>query len=231
MVGIVADIPQDMWEMAVSRLNQFGVFADEERGFPGSSMLHHEFGAFETTLRSKGYTGGPMEIEEIDQPKNGVSFLIFDQAKHGDVRSAAVAWEQEYWDRWHKLVADSVTDWLQRLDALKVTMQSWLPVGMSIVDLTPTPMNEELMRKFRVAPVKMPTFEVRKGPIRIMKVQPKGLWIIGANGRVDLITATASYILVDQSQRFCPSDWRYYTSTNRRVPTALDKTQFVSLLN
>jgi hypothetical protein len=230
MVGNVADIPQDMWDAAVSRLNQFGVFADEERKLPGLPTLQHEFTDFETTLRSKGYAGGHMEIGEIDQPNNDVTFLIFDQAKHRDVRSAAVTWEHEYWDRWHKLVADSVTDWLRRLDVLKVTMQSWLPPDMSIVDLTPTFMHEELMKKFNVPSVKMPTFEVRLGLNRIMKVQPKGLWIIGANGRVDLVTASASYILIDQSERFCPSDWYYYNLTHKRTPTRLDKAQFVSLL-
>jgi len=35
MVGNVADIPQDVWDAALSRLNQFGVFADEERKLPG----------------------------------------------------------------------------------------------------------------------------------------------------------------------------------------------------
>jgi len=33
-----------------------------------------------------------------------------------------------------------------------------------------------------------------------MRFQPKGLWVIGANGRVDLITKAAAPILVDQSE-------------------------------
>jgi hypothetical protein len=220
------------WQTAVSRLNQIGVFADEERVLASLPTLRGELTTFESTLRSKGYTGGALEIDEIDQPRNGVTFLIFDKAKLSDVHSAEVAWEHEYHNRWHKRVQDSVQDWLKRLHSLKNTMQGWLPSGLSIVDRPPIPMNEGLMRKFSVPPADMPTFDVQKGSNRVMRVQPKGLWIIGANGRVDLTTATASYILVDQSPQFSGApDWRYYTSVNKRQLTPLDRAHFVNLLN
>jgi hypothetical protein len=61
-----------------------------------------------------------------------------------------------------------------------------------------------LMRRFDVSPREMPVFELRSGPERVMRIQPKGLWIIGANGRVDLITKATAPILVDQSEPLEP---------------------------
>jgi hypothetical protein len=227
----MVNIPPEALDTAVGRLNQAGVFGDEERKFPSLPALMRDFTGFETTLRSRGYIGGALEIGELDQPKDGVNFLIFDKAKLGDVRSAAVAWEQEYRARWQRIVEERVRNWLRRLVNLQTTMQGWLPAGMQIVARPPTKMHEDLMIKFGVPPADMPTFEVHAGANRIMRVQPKGLWIIGANGRVDLITPTASYILVDKSDRLSgASDWHYYTSANRRQSTRLDDAQFVSLL-
>jgi hypothetical protein len=103
---------------------------------------------------------------------------------------------------------------------------------MSIANRTPTVMHEELMRKFNVPPTQMPTFEVIRGTERVMRVQPKGLWIIGANGRVDLITKKASYILVDEAEPSTPaSNWHYYASGDKRRATEFDQAHFVSLLN
>jgi hypothetical protein len=111
-------------------------------------------------------------------------------------------------------------------------MEKWLPEGMAITGRAPTPMLEELMRKFNVGPAEMPTFEIVRGTERVMRVQPKGLWVIGANGRVDLITKNASYILVDESEpSSVTSDWNYYASTKERRATQLDQTHFLSLLN
>lgn len=231
MAGRVEDIPSQALDAAITRLNQVGVFADEEREFPSLPTLIRDFKDFESTLRSRSYAGGELDFGEVDQPNEDIDFLIFDKDKLGDVRSAAVAWEQEYRARWRKIVEDSVDDWLKRLETLKITMQGWLPNGMQIVARPPAKMYEEMMIKFGVPPADMPTFDVREGDKRIMRVQPKGLWIIGANGRVDLITPAASYILVDKAERLSkPSDWQYYTSTNKQQPTPLDETQFVSLL-
>jgi len=72
--------------------------------------------------------------------------------------------------------------------------------GLRIVDRHPTLMYEELMRRFQVSSVEMPTYGIVRDNARLMRVQPKGLWVIGANGRVDLVTKAASLILVDASE-------------------------------
>lgn len=230
MPSNLASISNNTWTTLVSRLTSVGVFADEERQFPGIETLRHELAEFGELLSANGYGGGPIAIEEIDQPENGVSFLVFDQTIHGDVRSANIAWKNEYWQRWHDKVTERVNDWLLRLSKLKALMESWLLPGMTIVDRPPTLMNEELMRKFGVGPAAMPTFDVQEATRRVMRVQPKGLWIIGANGRVDLITVSASYILVDKAANLQPPNWQFYTSTNRHHSIPFDQHHFVSLL-
>jgi hypothetical protein len=82
-------------------------------------------------------------------------------------------------------------------------------------------MSEELMRRFDVDARMMPAFEIRAGNQRILRFQPKGLWIIGAKGRVDLITKAAAPILVDQSEPLSKStNWQLYDprDRNRSVP-------------
>jgi hypothetical protein len=232
MTANLAQISQEAWKTAADRLNSIGVFADEERKFPSVSMLRREVPQFEGALRKNGYGGGTLAIEETDTPRDDVQFLVFDTAKISDQESAEAAWHQDYRDRWHKRVSDRVENWISRLENLKETMQDWLPNGMSIVDRPPTRMYEGLMREFNVPPAQMPTFEVLRGTQKVMRVQPKGLWIIGANGRVDLITGKGSLILVDNSE--FPSsapDWHYYAPEARTNSVQLDKARFIGLLN
>ena len=232
MTANLAEIPPEAWKAAAARLGAVGVFADEERKFPSVSMLRRESPQFEATLRKNGYAGGALAIEETDIPKEGIKFLVFDTAKFSSPESAEAAWYQDYLVRWHQRVSDKVNNWIDRLEILKGTMQTWLPNGMSIVDRPPTQMYEELMRKFNVPPAKMPTFEVVRGTKKVMRVQPKGLWITGANGRVDLITGKGSLILVDNSE--FPSDtpdWHYYAPETRTSSAQLDKARFIDLLN
>ena len=77
----------------------------------------------------------------------------------------------------------------------------------------------------------MPVFEIRAGSQRVMRVQPKGLWIIGANGRVDLITRKAAPILFDQSDPLSrPSNWQLYDSKDRKRSVSLTQQTFSDLI-
>ena len=191
MVDTLTEVLPADWKVAAGRLNDLGVFADEEQKFPGPSTIRREMLQFEATVRKEGYTGRPLSMIEVDRPNEGVDFVVFDRARLGDHLTAVATWSQDYANRWQKRVEARVKDWIKRLNDLKATIQGWLPSGAAIVDLSPTPMHEEMMKRFRVPEAKMPTFEIHMGPKRIMRVQPKGLWIIGANGRVDLITSNS----------------------------------------
>lgn len=192
MPSSVENIPSDAIQTAANRLGGIGVFADEDRNYPTASTLRLELATLDERLRSSGYTGGSLALEYLEQPRDGVEFLVYDAARFVDARSAENAWYTDYRNRWHARVVARVNDWITRLHDLKILIRGWLPEDMSIVDRPPTRMHEELMRKFNVPPASMPTFEVVQGSKKILRAQPKGLWIIGANGRVDLVTAKGS---------------------------------------
>jgi hypothetical protein len=231
MLAELSDVSQEVWKTAAERLTGIGAFADEEHKLPDLTVLRKTLAEVEAAVRVEGYKGGRLEVGPIDRPREGVDFLIFDHQHHGNIRAAEAAWNGDYGNRQHEIVDKSVRDWIDRLTKLKTMMKGWLPTDMSIVDRLPTPMNEERMKSFDVPPAQMPTFEVHRGVARIMRVQPKGLWIIGANGRVDLTTAKASYILVDKSEPLSGApDWHYYASANGRQSTPLDMAHFKSFL-
>ena len=227
MVNQTADLQPDAWAKAAERLNSVGVFADERRQFPSSPNLQQ----FDEKMRANGYSGGVLEVGDLENPKDGVSLVIFDKSKFTHAAEAVSAWDQEYQTRWHQRVQYRVSDWLSRLDNLSALIKSWLPSSMSIISRSPVMLREELMVKFGVPSANMPSFDIFEGNTRIMRVQPKGLWIIGANGRVDLITPKSSYIVVDKSSpEESESSWHFYSPDNKRKSTALDESSFRRLL-
>ncbi len=109
-----------------------------------------------------------------------------------------------------------VDDWIERLQALRAQVAGWLAAdfpSLRVVDRAPVPLHQAPMRRSGLAPRDMPAFEIHGGERRIMPFLPKGLWIIGGNGRVDVIARDAAPTLVDRSEPLAPqADWRIYDS-------------------
>jgi hypothetical protein len=172
----------------------------------------------EDRLRETAYRGGSLAIGTLVRPHDDVEVLVYDSDQYQGVDQAELAWERDYQDRWHQIVERRAKDWIERLGDLRSRMADWVQEApefatLRLVDLAPLPMSEEPMRRFAVPSEEMPVFELRAGSKRIMRFQPKGLWIIGANGRVDLTTKSASRILVDRSEPLAgPSLWQMYDS-------------------
>lgn len=230
-VGLLDEVSPNTWQEAAALLNQVGVFANEGRKFPSPGVLEGNASDLEKRLRAHGYTGGPIDFIEVDPPREGVTLLVFDQDQIPDPTSAQSRWYEDYRKRWKRRVTERLSDWLQRLEDLKRDMQAWLPAGYSLRDRPPVPIHEELMRKFGVAPAKMPSFDIVQGSTPILRVQPKGLWTIGANGRVDLVGRRGTFILVDRSEPLSGNpQWEFYSPSNRRAGTELSQVTFTDLL-
>jgi hypothetical protein len=109
-----------------------------------------------------------------------------------------------------------VDDWIERLQALRSQVAGWLAAdfpSLRLVDRAPVPMHQGPMRRAGLAPRDMPAFEVVGVETRIMRFLPKGLWVIGANGRVDIISRLAAPQLVDRSEPLAPeTNWQIYDS-------------------
>ena len=76
-------------------------------------------------------------------------------------------------------------------------------------------MHEELMRKFDVPETRSRHFVwTEMAATRCFK--PKGLWVIGANGRIDLYTRKGAFIIVDLAERGASPRWTIFRASNKR---------------
>ena len=64
------------------------------------------------------------------------------------------------------------------------------------------------MRKFGIAAKRMPTLELQDRAGHVARLVPRGLWIIGSNGRVDLKRDGRRYLIVDMAENFEAPDWQ-----------------------
>ena len=91
-------------------------------------------------------------------------------------------------------------------------------------------MSEELMRKMDVPPQQLPTLElVRDGGVCV-SFRPYGLWIIGTNGRIDLVKGQERYFLLDHAGTFESADWHVAPATARRDSKPFNDTWLQALL-
>lgn len=68
-------------------------------------------------------------------------------------------------------------------------------------------MHEELMERFEIPEREQPNLSVRSPQGTEIWIKPKGLWVIGANGRVDLFSPKGVYTLADTADKFEPPHW------------------------
>jgi hypothetical protein len=49
-----------------------------------------------------------------------------------------------------------------------------------------------------------------------MNIKPVGLWILGGNGRMDIISKNKNYTLIDLSDNFRSSKWYLYEASDKK---------------
>lgn len=77
-------------------------------------------------------------------------------------------------------------------------------------------MQEELMKEYGVPPKKVPIFDMFVGNQLKASFKPVGLWVVGAKGRIDILTREGSYVLVDLGEDDDHPDWKVFTPKNRK---------------
>ena len=112
----------------------------------------------------------------------------------------------EFVDAQH--IQGRVDDWEERVNDLYALIRDWLPDGWEARLGRPAVMLEPLMRKFGIAAQKIPTLELFNQTGDKAKLEPRGLWIIGYNGRIDLIHDNQIYLIVDRAENFEQPDWQ-----------------------
>lgn len=124
-----------------------------------------------------------------------------------------------------------VEDWETRVNALYATVQAWLPEGWTARDGAPVRMHEELMREFSVPARSIPTLLLDSDAGRSAVLEPRGLWIIGANGRVDMKIGDRHYLLVDVAGNFEAPQWQAASLERRIDRVALTESWFARALS
>ncbi len=109
-----------------------------------------------------------------------------------------------------------VDDWIHRVNSLYGELSAALPEGWETKADTIT-MHEELMRKFSVPAATVPALAfVHQSGARAALI-PRGLWVVGANGRLDLTANGQRYLVLDLADSFTCPDWRVCSVQDRRT--------------
>lgn len=130
-------------------------------------------------------------------------------------------------------IEDRVKDWKERLNTLYVFVEQSLSNNKE-VELRKdrlTTMHEELMQKYSVSPEKIPLLDIYKNKNIIATFKPIGLWVIGANVRVDILTESGAYIVVDISEKGEESNWQVYSPKNRKEGRRFDSSFIAELVD
>lgn len=131
-------------------------------------------------------------------------------------------------------VENRIAEWVSRLDSLFDQVQEWAgdqsawQAERSLV----RQQEEELMRSHRIPPRQVPflTLWADNKRHRVSFV-PSALWIIGADGRVNVTTNKHQFILVDRRNGHdgC-SDWQILSADLRRSSSPFNRHALLSIL-
>lgn len=128
-------------------------------------------------------------------------------------------------------VVDEVDDWVRRLDRLYADVCAWLAAreGFRCEQTRTVTMSDEMMQKFAVMDRPLPILDVSHLGDVVASFVPRGLWLIGAWGRVDIITRDRTSILlaIKQAERF---EWLLTSSEDRRQKRPFDQSVVLDLV-
>lgn len=106
-------------------------------------------------------------------------------------------------------VEKRVDDWEKRIAELYSSIKDWLAPLSSyeIKERQDVRMYEELMQKNEVPERTLTSLDIYCEGRIVATIKPIGLWIVGANGRIDILLNQGAIMLVDISERFAPPSW------------------------
>jgi hypothetical protein len=132
-------------------------------------------------------------------------------------------------------ISARVDDWIDRLHNLRKLVESWVtelyPDGsVAVVDAGSRPMHEQLMVTAGVEDRQMECFDIVSGSERLAAFRPKALWVVGANGRIDIVCRKRIPMLIDLARPHDPPDWTILDSHQPAKRVKFDRTSFQQLL-
>lgn len=129
-------------------------------------------------------------------------------------------------------VIEEVDDWLRRVEQLYSDVREWLEDDKDLrcEQARTVTVSEEMMREFAVADRDLPVLDVLRDDQVVASFVPRGLWLIGAWGRVDVITRDRTWILLAMKQRD-DFEWKLASSENRERMKTFDSSALREILN
>jgi hypothetical protein len=128
-------------------------------------------------------------------------------------------------------VVQEVEDWIRRVEALYDGVRIWLAdrPGLRFEQSRTVTMSEEMMQQFAVTDREIPVLDILDTDQVIASFVPRGLWLIGSWGRIDVITRDRSHILVAlRSEGIL--EWRIVSPESRRRTEPFDKNALLALV-
>lgn len=121
-------------------------------------------------------------------------------------------------------VVKEVEDWSRRIERLYAQVREWVDDNgdLRLEQTRTVTMSEEMMQKFAVTDRELPILDVLRGDQVVTSFVPRGLWLIGAWGRIDIITKERTWILVAIKNKN-ELEWRLVSSEDRRQTRPFEK--------
>ena len=121
-------------------------------------------------------------------------------------------------------VSREVDGWINRIETLYRDIEGWLTERSDLrcEQVRTVTMSDELMHQFAVTDREIPILDVLRADQVIACFVPRGLWTIGAWGRIDVITPDRTQVLVvlgDEENL----EWRLISGDDRRTTVRFDK--------
>lgn len=127
-------------------------------------------------------------------------------------------------------IEQRLQDWHDRLQRLFTEVEEWAPASWQILHGQVVQREEDLMRRYSIAPRELPTLTLLRNTHRVAFV-PSALWLVGADGRVNVTVDAKQHILVDR--RIRPgevSDWQIVLHDRRSQMVSFTRDVFLSIL-
>jgi len=121
-------------------------------------------------------------------------------------------------DAQYREVYKSIGDWKERISNLYNMIQEWLKDDRqySVKTTSTSRMYEEQMQKIDAEPENLPIADILKDGKLVLSIKPLGLWIIGTNGCLNILSYKGSLILADMSLPFQTPRWEIFSLKNRK---------------
>ncbi len=127
-------------------------------------------------------------------------------------------------------VAAEVEGWSTRVTALYDEVEAWArEEGLTALRDRTIPMSEELMQNYAVPDRDIPILDLLDGDTSVVTLKPDGLWLIGFDGAIDVITRHGTVLLVGVPRYPNPPVWTLIDHRDRNR-TPWSREAFASVL-